>query len=304
MTIVHDTVQFLQTGASAIPGMGTIASAEYYFRPFVMLVLLAIVGALVGTLINLRAQEFTAEAAVHSVFPGIVGGAVYGGIDAIIPAASAVGILVAVALTVVVHIRKRRDSSEAGVAVVLTSFFSIGIIVSLRKADMSGQLEALMFGRLLEVTDDRLAQVLLLCAVAVVLTVVTWKEQVSYAFDPLAAQALGHRTFALDLVLTFSITAAVVSASTAVGILLVIGLLILPAATARLVAANVAQMVAIAFIVGIAGAWIGLTVATIDAPRQISPQAAVALSMAGLFFLAALGRSAISRLQRTGVHNA
>ena len=86
---------------------------------------------------------------------------------------------------------------------------------------MSGQLEALMFGRLLEVTDARLAQALIVCSVALLLIAATWKEQVAYAFDRTGARASGLRLLALDLILNTAIAAAVVSASTAVGILLI-----------------------------------------------------------------------------------
>jgi len=76
-----------------------------------MIVLLGAVCAVVGTLVNLRATEFTAEAMVHAVFPGIVAGAVYGGIDRIVPAAAAVALLAAVALTWVTHRAARRSAS-------------------------------------------------------------------------------------------------------------------------------------------------------------------------------------------------
>ena len=119
---------------------------------------------------------------------------------------------------------------------VLTSFFSIGIILSLAKGDMSGQLEALMFGRLLEVTDLRLAQAVLMCLIALAAVAVTWKEQVAYAFDPVGARAGGMRLLMLDLVLNMAVAAVVVSASTAVGTLLVIGYLVIPGATGRVLA--------------------------------------------------------------------
>ena len=136
--------------------------APFMFRPLVLLIALGAVSGLVGVIVNLRGLEFNAEAMVHSIFPGIVAGAVFGGIDMIIPVAAACAVVVAVALTLV----SRSHMSEAGVAVVLTSFFSIGVILSLKKGDQSGQLEALMFGRLLEVTASRLTSALIVCAIA------------------------------------------------------------------------------------------------------------------------------------------
>ena len=291
MTAFADLVEALRLLAARVPGLAPLASAPYLFRPLLMIVLLGGVCAVVGTLVNLRATEFTAEAMVHAVFPGIVAGAVYGGIDRIVPAAAAVALLAAVALTWVTHRAARRSASEAGTAVVLTSFFSIGIILSLAKGDMSGQLEALMFGRLLEVTDLRLAQAVLMCLIALAAVAATWKEQVAYAFDPVGARAAGMRLLVLDLVLNMAVAAVVVSASTAVGTLLVIGYLVIPGATGRILAGRVPAMVAVALGVGVGGGWLGLLIMTAPLPRPVSPQAAVALTMTVLFLVAAAHRS-------------
>lgn len=281
-----------------VPGFVTLASAPNFFRALVMVVLLGVVCAVVGVLVNLRTAEFSAEAMVHAVFPGIVAGAVYRGIDAIVPAASAVAVLAALALTWVGHRAGRRSASEAGTAVVLTGFFSVGIVLSLAKGDMSGQLEALMFGRLLEITDLRLAQALAVCAVALVLVALTWKEQVAYAFDPVAARASGLHLLALDLVLNVAIAAVVVSASTAVGTLLVIGYLVLPGATGRVLARRVGPMLAVALVFGVGGGYLGLLATTLRLPHPVSPQASVALTMTAIFLVAVVVSQALRRLRR------
>lgn len=286
-----DLVENLRHLGAHIPGVAPFASAPYLFRPLLMIVLLGGVCAVVGTLVNLRTTEFTAEAMVHAVFPGIVAGAVYGGIDRIVPAAGAVAVLAAAVLTWVTNRATRRSASEAGTAVVLTSFFSIGIVLSLAKGDFSGQLEALMFGRLLEVTDLRLAQALLMCLIALVAVAVTWKEQVAYAFDPVGARAGGMRLLVLDLVLNMAVAAVVVSASTAVGTLLVIGYLVIPGATGRILAGRVRTMVAISLATGVGGGYIGLLVMIAPLPRPVSPQACVVLVMAAVLLAAAAVRS-------------
>lgn len=180
------------------PFIGDFTQAPFLFRPFLMLVTLGVVSGVVGVVVNLRRLEFNAEAMVHSVFPGVVAGAVFGGLDMIIPGAGLVGIVVAVVLTVVG--KRGVHTSEAGTAVVLTSFFSLGIVLSLRLGDKSGQLEALMFGRLLEVTNQRLEQSLIVCAVALLMVAVTWKRQIFVAFDRVQAQAQGVNVLAIDLI--------------------------------------------------------------------------------------------------------
>lgn len=288
MTLFSQALEQLRLAAVNVPGLAPLAEAPFLFRPLVMVILLGVVAGVIGVIINLRSAEFSAEAMVHAVFPGIVAGAVYWGINAIIPAACVVAVVVALVLTIISHRARRGEASEAGTAVVLTSFFSVGLILSLAKSDMSGQLEALMFGRLLEVTDERLAQALIVCAVALLLIVATWKEQIAYAFDRNGARASGLRLLMLDLALNTAIAAAVVSASTAVGTLLVIGYLVIPGATARVLASRVRTMVLIAIAVGVGGGYLGMLLMalpeTLDKP--VSPQAAVALMMTAILLLA------------------
>ena len=288
MTLFSQALEQLRLAAVNVPGLTELAQFPFLFRPLVMVVLLGVVAGVIGVIVNLRSAEFSAEAMVHAVFPGIVAGAVYWGIDAIIPAASVVAVAAALVLTIVSHRSRRGEASEAGTAVVLTSFFSIGLILSLAKGDMSGQLEALMFGRLLEVTDLRLAQTVVVSALALTLMRLTWKEQVATAFDPVGARAAGLRVLALDLVLNAAIAAVVVAAATAVGTLLVIGMLTLPGTTGRVVARTVRGMVGTALLVGIGGGWLGLLLAIAPAPRPVSPQAAVIMVMA-LALVAAVG---------------
>ena len=298
-TLFSQVLEQLRLAALNVPGLAPLADAPFLFRPLVMVVLLGVVAGVIGVIINLRSAEFSAEALVHAVFPGIVAGAVYWGINAIIPAASVVAVAAALVLTLVSHRARHNEASEAGTAVVLTSFFSIGLILSLAKGDMSGQLEALMFGRLLEVTDERLAQALIVCAIALLLIMATWKEQVAYAFDRTGARASGLRLLALDLALNTAIAAAVVSASTAVGTLLVIGYLVIPGTTARILASRVRSMVAVAIAVGVGGGYLGMLLMalpeTLDKP--ISPQATVALVMTAILLLAVGVAAARERLR-------
>ena len=300
MTLFSQALEQLRLAVVNVPGITPLADAPFLFRPLVMVVLLGVVAGVIGVIINLRSAEFSAEAMVHAVFPGIVAGAVYWGINAIIPAASVVAVAAALVLTIVSHRSRRGEASEAGTAVVLTSFFSIGLILSLAKGDMSGQLEALMFGRLLEVTDERLAQAFIVCAIALLLIVATWKEQVAYAFDRTGARASGLRLLALDLALNTAIAAAVVSASTAVGTLLVIGYLVIPGATARILVCRVRSMVAVAIAVGVGGGYLGMLLMTLPETldKPISPQATVALVMTAILLLAVGVAAARERLRR------
>ncbi len=90
----------------------------------------------------------------------------------------------------------------------------------------------------------------------------------------------------IDLIINIAIAAVVIAAASAVGVLLVVGYLVVPGATARLLARTVRTMVIIAIVVGVAGGLIGMKIMLADTPHPVSPQAAVALSVIGAYFAA------------------
>ncbi len=250
--------------------------APYLLRPLIVLGLLALAVGPASTLVNLRRAEFSAETMVHGVFPGIVVGMAVGGRDAIIPGGAVCAALIAAALTAAS--RKQRHS-EATTAVLLTAFFSLGIVISLRIGDMSGQLESLMFGRLLDITPSRMAMSALVLVVAAVLLALTWRAQVAVAFDREAAHVSGIPVTWIDIAFNAALGAIVVAASTAVGVLLVVGYLVVPGAFGRLLAAGPRSMVLLAGACALVGGWAGFGVSLLRAPRPLSPQACVAMGV-------------------------
>ena len=250
--------------------------APYLARPLIVLGLLALAAGPASTLVNLRRAEFSAETMVHGVFPGIVVGMALGGRDAIIPGGALCAALIAAALTVAS--RKQRHS-EATTAVLLTAFFSLGIVISLRIGDLSGQLESLMFGRLLDITPSRMVTSVLVLVVAAALLALTWRAQVAVAFDREAARVSGVPVTWIDAAFNAALGAIVVAASTAVGVLLVVGYLIVPGAFGRLLAAGPRSMVLLSAACALVGGWAGFGVSLLRAPRPLSPQACVAMGV-------------------------
>ena len=250
--------------------------APYLLRPLIVLGMLALAVGPASTLVNLRRAEFSAETMVHGVFPGIVVGMALGGRDAIIPGGAVCAALIAAALTAAS--RKQRHS-EATTAVLLTAFFSLGIVISLRIGDMSGQLESLMFGRLLDITPSRLSVSALVLVVATALLALTWRAQVAVAFDREAAHVSGIPVTWIDIAFNAALGAIVVAASTAVGVLLVVGYLVVPGAFGRLLASGPRSMALLAGACALVGGWAGFGISLLRAPRPLSPQACVAMGV-------------------------
>ena len=125
-----------------------------------------------------------------------------------------------------------------------------------------------------------------MCLVALALVALTWRGQVAYAFDRTGARASGLHLLGLDLVLNMAVAAVVVSASTAVGTLMVIGYLVVPGATGRVLARRVRTMVLTAVVVGVGGGYLGMALMLAPSPRPVSPQASVTLCMCAVLLVA------------------
>jgi zinc/manganese transport system permease protein len=234
-------------GAYALPFMG---------RALAVLLLLAVVTGIVGVLVNLRGLEFVSDGLTHAVFPGLAIGVALGGRDVVLAPALIAALAAAVILTL---LERAGVTSDAAIAIVLTGMFSVGVIIVSGSSDFAGELEALLFGQLLTVTDGELVPLIVVCVVALAAVVITLKQQVYRAFDATGARVAGQRMLVLDLVLNAAIALVVVAAASTIGTLLVLALLIVPGAVARLATSRLWLLFPLAVGFAVAASWLGLS---------------------------------------------
>jgi manganese/iron transport system permease protein len=252
---------------------------------FEVLLLGALAGA-VGVFVVLRRLAFVGDALTHTVFPGVVIAHLLG--QSILLGALAFGVLTAVLLSALGA--DRRVGHDAVLAILLTSFFSLGVVLVSRTRSFTADLTVFLFGRVLAVDRTDLWQSLAVATVVALTLVVLRKELVLRAFDPEGAAAMGYRTGVLDLVLNLLIALVVVAAVQAVGTVLVIALIVVPAAAARLLADRVATMTALACLLGAAGGWLGLAASyevSVGHGIRLAAGATIVVVLVGLFLLAA-----------------
>ncbi|MDZ8171768.1 metal ABC transporter permease [Microbacterium xanthum] len=219
------------------------------------MILISLAAGPISTFVNLRGLEFMSDGLIHAAFPGIVVGYVVGGTEGLYPGAVATTVLAAVLLTLMT---RRKVTSDAATATVLTSAFGIGVIVVSRESDYAGQVQELLFGRLFTVQPSELLPLGATLAVALALVGITWRRQVFRAFDAAGATAAGGRALLTDLSLTVAIALVVVAASNSVGNLLVLAILILPGAAGRLISRRIEGIVLAAITFTALAAWWGL----------------------------------------------
>lgn len=212
-------------------------------RALAELALLALICGPVSVLVFVRRLAFVSDALTHTVFPGVVVGFLAGGVDGIVAGALAASIVTAVVMTLLT--RGGALSDDASTAVVLTAMFSIGVVLVSRRSSYTADLTSFLFGRLLTVTPRQMAETAVLAVVILGMLLVSARALIFRAFDPAGAAAAGYRIAWLDLWLNVIVALVVVAAVRAVGTILVVALLIVPAAAARLVTARPVVMAAV-----------------------------------------------------------
>jgi len=266
-------------------------------RALAVLAALSLVAGVVGVLVNLRGLEFISDGLTHAVFPGIAIGFVWSGRDGLFVGALIAALVGAVALTL---IARSKVPTDAAIAVVFTAMFSIGVVVVSRETNYAGQLEQLLFGRLLTVGAAEVVQTIVICGVALMVVVLTLKEQVFRAFDHTGFSAAGYRPLLLDLLLNGAIALVVVAATSAVGNLLVLAVLIVPGAVARLLTSRLWLLFPVAAVFSGVAAWLGLALgyaASVDLGIELSSGATVVLVLVAGYAVALLARILVDRLR-------
>ena len=263
-------------------------SQEVLRRAFAEVVLLGAAGGALGCWVVLYGLSYGAESLAHGMFPGLVIAALIG---APLLAGGAVGIAVA-ALAVAAIGRLPRLDRDVGVAVVVTTLFGVGVLLAL-SPDSPRAIQGLMFGDILGLTDGDLALAAALAAVTAAGLWLMHGRLLAVGFDRGSAAALGVRSWTVDVALLLLVAAAIVVAAQGLGNLLVVALLVAPAAAARLVAHRatpmIAASVAIAIVAGCAGRYLSYHAGT-----------AAGASVAGMLVLAYLTAAATAAVRPRG----
>ncbi|MFD2394324.1 metal ABC transporter permease [Dietzia aerolata] len=254
----------------------------YAFMRRALLVVAAsgIAGALLSCWLVHMGWSLMGDAVSHAVLPGVVIAAMTG-----IP--FSVGALIAalVAVALIGGVREAGTVREdAAMGIVFTALFSLGLVLIARFPSQQ-DLHSILFGSVLGVRDSDLAQVLIVAAFTVVVLLAFRRDLIMVAFDRVQAHALGLRTRALLALLLATLATATVAGVQSVGVILVVATLIIPGATAQLLARTMTGTMVLAVVVALAG---GVTGLYFGYYADLPPGPVVVLTQAVLFLVVQL----------------
>ena len=159
-----------------------------------------------------------------------------------------------------------RVREDSGLGVMLAIFFGTGVLllrwVQHANPGIPGRagLQDFLFGMAASMTRSDLVMISILGTVSILTMLMLWKELKVFTFDPLFAHSIGYRTKVLDVLLIALLVMGVVIGIQCVGVILMIALLVTPAAAARQWTRSLEAMVALAAVIGAISAAIGSVV--------------------------------------------
>jgi ABC-type Mn2+/Zn2+ transport system permease subunit len=219
-------------------------------------ILVAITCAIAGTFVVLRGLAFVGDALAHGVLPGIAT-AMLLGVSGIVGAA--VGALVMMGGVSLVS-RRFRLSGDTAIGLLFVGMLALGVMITSRSRTFVGDLSRILFGELLGVNGtDLLLQVLALVIVAAI-AFVSRRPFLLLSVDEGLANTSGFSTRIFHNIMLTMIAITVVASFQTVGTLLVLGMLIAPAATGALFARRISTMMLIAAVVGSTSTYVGLLI--------------------------------------------
>jgi manganese/iron transport system permease protein len=226
----------------------------FFVRALVAAMIVGTVCAVVGSYVVLKGLAFIGDAISHAAFPGVVISFLLG-----LPFLLGAGVAaVGTALAIGYVSRRSRLRVDTTIGVLFAGTFAAGIFLFSTIEGYVGDLFSFLFGYLLSTSGEDLASLAILGGAVLALVGVLWKELLYATFDPLGAAASGLKVAWLETLFLAIVAVTIVISLQAVGIILVVAMLVTPAATAQLLAVRFGRMMAVAVAVGIGAAVGGL----------------------------------------------
>jgi ABC-type Mn2+/Zn2+ transport system permease subunit len=238
-------------------------SAPYMQRALIEIALLAVLAGVLGAWIVLRRLAFFTHSVGTAAFPGLVVAGAWGIAPQLAALATALGFAGARERLA----RGDDGDGDAATGILLVGALALGALLASDVYGSGAEVDRLLFGTLIGLSDRDLVLTAIAAAVAVAADLALRRAWLARAFDPAGARALGVAVTGPERLLLAAVAGAVVVALAAVGALLVSVVLVVPAATVRLVARDVRSLQlgtgALAAGEGVAALWLadGLNVA-------------------------------------------
>ncbi len=230
----------------------------YFQKALIGGAIIAMVAGVVGCLVVLRRMAFLGDALSHAMIAGVAGGYLFMklafGLEAHAPGMLLGSLIAAVTTVALISFVSRisRVKEDTAIGIMYTGIFALGVVaVSIFRHYIHIDLMHFIMGDILGVADIDLWVSAFVGAGVLSVLILFFRHFQLATFDPVMAASIGLPVVLLDYLLTTCVSLVVVSAVSMVGVILVVGLLITPAATAYLLCDRLDKMMALSALFGV-----------------------------------------------------
>jgi zinc transport system permease protein len=250
-------------------------------RALVAGILVSVMTSLLGVLVVLRRSAFFGDAIAHASLAGVALGVLAGWH----PLLTAAGVSVGISIGLHAVERRTRLALDTVLGFILPFFMALGVLLLSFKPGYQPELMSFLFGSILTVSSDNLVWIAVITLV-VLGSFVRFHPQLVFAtFDEEGAQLAGIRVSLMLSGFYILLALVIIASIRTVGVILVNALLIIPAATAKILARSLAHMFVLTPLLG-ATSVIGGIISSYYLDLPAGPAIVV---LAGLLFLVAAG---------------
>ena len=263
---------------------------DYIFGPFqygfmvralIVSVLVGVMCPVLGAYVITRGRAFMGDALAHSVLPAMVVAFLLG----ISPFFVAVPAGIVIALLMGSISRRTGISEDTSIGIIFAGMFALGLVMLSRATNINVNIEDLLLGQVLGVSQTDVFVSLALTGLVIAGLYAFHRQLVYTTFDPVGAAVVGIRTGLVEYVLLALLALVIVIGIQAAGIVLVMAMLITPAAAAYLLAKRFVGVMIIGALIGAISAIAGLYL-SFHADLPSGPS--MALVATGIFAVAAV----------------
>jgi ABC-type Mn2+/Zn2+ transport system permease subunit len=260
---------------------------QFLRNAFAVAVLAGGLCGLLGTFITLKGMSYLGHGLSHSIYGGSA-------VFALLGANVAVGAGIwglATGLVIGRVTRRRVIGADTAIGVVTTVSFALGLCLKELYPKVNRGIDGTLFGNILGVTTNDLMLIGAVAALSLAVVVGFYRPLLFATFDPDVATASGVRSSLMDALLLGLLSLATLSAMKVLGVTLIAGTLVIPAAVARLLSFSFGRLLVLATTIGACGGALG----TLLSYHLNTPSGPTIVMIEGLAFLVVYVLSGASR---------
>jgi ABC-type Mn2+/Zn2+ transport system permease subunit len=265
---------------------------------FIAIILVGVICGTIGTFVTLRGLAFMGDALAHAIFPGLVIAFVLGGnflVGALIAA-------VIVSLGIGVVSQSGRLSHDTVIGVFFVGAFACGIAIISTQRSYARDVTSFLFGSILGVSREDLLLTGAVGGLVLLALLISRRELIAVAFDRTFAQAMGLNLWAWDQLFLLLLALTIVVSLQTVGNVLVLAMLVTPAASARMLTDRLPLTVLLAALIGAGSGVVGLFLSYYAGVASGASVVLAATAVFGLTFLFAPRNGLITTRLRHRLH--